>query len=261
MEKNRGLHLLYKNLGETPNEAVLRFKADNAEYTNTPMTYAGRLDPMAEGLLVILSGEALKEKEKYLGLTKTYVFEILWGFSTDTLDLLGLVSDSNPDTHLAVKPPSGERLKDVLGKSVGKFEQSYPAYSSKPVLGKPLFQWAREGRLSEVEIPNHGIEIFDAKFISRKFLSGKDLLEDIENKISLVSGDFRQNHISDKWNDLLSKAAFDIFTIDTIEATVSSGFYVRQFVSDMAKSLETKATTFHIKRTKIGDLQFSDDND
>ncbi len=90
----RDIHILYKNLGETPNEAVLRFKKDNPEYEKEPMTYAGRLDPMPEGLLLILSGEELKNKDSFLDLKKTYEFEVLWGVETDTLDVLGLISNS-----------------------------------------------------------------------------------------------------------------------------------------------------------------------
>ena len=51
MKKNSGLHLLYKNLGETPNKCIERFKKENPKYADVPMTYAGRLDPMAEGLI------------------------------------------------------------------------------------------------------------------------------------------------------------------------------------------------------------------
>src|SRR3989338_8981283 len=81
---------LYKNLGETPLECLHRFKAEHSEYIDTKMTYLGRLDPMAEGLLLVLAGNT-KDKEKYLSLDKTYEFEVLWGFESDTYDILGLV--------------------------------------------------------------------------------------------------------------------------------------------------------------------------
>ena len=48
------------------------------------------------------------------------------------------------------------------------------------------------------------------------------------------------------------------FTIDQITVTVSSGFYVRQFVSDFAKKFDATATTFYIKRTQIGDYKVED---
>jgi tRNA pseudouridine(55) synthase len=249
MTNTQEIHVLYKKFGETPLEAILRFKSENPEYGDVSMTYAGRLDPMAEGVLLVLSGNEIQNKEKYLDLQKTYTFEILWGFETDTLDLLGLVVKSEE-----LKVPSEEEIKKMLEQSVGKFTQGYPVYSSKPVLGKPLFQWAREGKLAGVKIPSHKVEIFDARYVSRRSVSREELLKSIEQKISLVSGDFRQQEIVEKWQEMLSRPVFGTFTIDTVAVTVSSGFYVRQFVSDIAEKLGALATTFHIRRKAIGEF-------
>ena len=98
---NKDLHLLYKNLGETPHEAILRYKKDHPEHKDLTMTYAGRLDPMAEGVLLVLSGDLVFEKDKFLDLPKNYEFEILWGFETDTLDLLGLNPEDFFSSHLS----------------------------------------------------------------------------------------------------------------------------------------------------------------
>ncbi len=247
----QNLHILYKNLGETPYEAVLRYKKEHPEYTETPMTYAGRLDPMAEGVLLVLSGDGILDKDKYLDLPKTYEFEILWGFETDTLDLLGLVHKFE-----SYKVES-EKIQEYLKNSVGKFEQVYPVYSSRPVNGKSLFRWAREGRLSEVDIPKHTVELHEAEYFSRKVVAKSELLEDIKNKVALVNGDFRQQEIVSKWEDVLEKTDSNEFAVDKIRVKVSSGFYVRQFVSDLAESLGTKAVAFHIKRTSIGEYIIS----
>lgn len=249
MEKNSGLHLLNKKLGETPNECIERFKKENPEYFGVSMTYAGRLDPMAEGLLLVLSGKEIKNKEKYNGLEKTYIFSILWGFKTDTQDILGKVTKSG-----SVKVPSELEIQEMLGKSVGKFTQDYPAYSSKPVSGIPLFQWAREGKIDTIKIPKHEVEIFDAKFLSRQAISKEGMQKDILMKISLVVGDFRQSEISEKWLETLASCEEREFVIDQVELSVSSGFYVRQFVSDFSEKFDSLATTFHIKREKVGDF-------
>ena len=281
MADSQNLHLLYKNLGETPHEVILRWKKEHPEYENVPMTYAGRLDPMAEGLLLVLSGDGVMEKDKYLDLPKTYEFEILWGFETDTLDLLGLVEENSFDSHLSQSThnfgaqnllalgstaserlfsrnestnfPAAPQLKEYFNKGVGKSEQIYPVYSSRPVNGKSLFQWAREGRLSEIDIPKHDVELYQAEYISRRSISNSELLADIKNKVGLVKGDFRQKEIVEKWEKVLSDSKDEEFTIDKIKIVVSSGFYVRQFVSDLASSFDTKAVTFHIKRTRIGE--------
>ena len=48
---------LNKKMSETPLECIQRWKKENPEYVEEKMTYAGRLDPMAEGELLVLVGE------------------------------------------------------------------------------------------------------------------------------------------------------------------------------------------------------------
>ncbi len=220
-----------------------------------PMTYAGRLDPMAEGLLLVLSGEAIKEKEKYTSLSKTYEFEMLWGVETDTADVLGLINQPSiqqeePCQELTEKSSVDTALKSA----VGNFQQKYPAYSSRTVGGKSLIEWSRAGKIGEVEIPSHEVELMSAVFISRRELSGAELLKNVEEKISLVRGDFRQESILSAWRAFLTPRGETVFTLDRVRVDVSGGFYVRQFVTDVARSLGTCATTYHIVRTRIGDF-------
>lgn len=248
MTDSQNLHLLYKNLGETPHETIVRFKKEHPEYAEISMTYAGRLDPMAEGLLLVLSGDGVMEKEAYLDLPKSYEFEVLWGVSTDTLDLLGFVTGENNTV------PSEKDVEEYVTKSLGKFEQLYPVYSSRPIEGKSLFQWAREGRLSEIDIPKHEVEILSAKYISRKVISKNDLLKDVISKVGLVKGDFRQEETVEIWKKMLDSSSIREFSVDTFSLEVSSGFYVRQFVSDLAQHFQTAGVTFHIQRTRIGEF-------
>jgi tRNA pseudouridine(55) synthase len=252
MEKNKGLHLLYKQLGETPNQCLTRFKMANQEFFSVPMTYAGRLDPLAEGLLLVLSGDTIYEKDTYLDLKKTYEFEMLWGFSTDTLDVLGVVSNKE------ISVPTTLEIKKSLETFLGKFEQKYPIFSSKPVQGKPLFLWAREGKLAEIEIPSHEVEVFEIGHISRKTIKGSDLLNEVKVKIKSVIGDFRQKEILNKWMEILINNTDKEFTIDRISISVSSGFYVRKFVSDLAETFDAIATTYYIKRNQVGDFKVED---
>ncbi len=90
--------ILNKKEGETPLQALERLRSSNSKYKDAKMTYAGRLDPMASGLLIILIGDEVKNKEKYLKLNKEYEFEVLFGFATDTYDILGkVVKNGSPD--------------------------------------------------------------------------------------------------------------------------------------------------------------------
>jgi tRNA pseudouridine(55) synthase len=247
--QENNLHLVYKNLGETPLERLESFRVDHQEFQDSKITYAGRLDPMAEGLLILLTNEAVNAKENFLNLSKTYEVEVLWGVGTDTQDVLGLVFETS------TKNPSIDEAKKFLRESVGKFLQKYPAYSSRPVEGKPLFAWAREGKINEVEIPSHEVEVIHASFVERKTVSKENMLSEIQNKISLVRGDFRQKEIISKWQQTLKNIEVHEFVVDRVVLEVSSGFYVRQFVSDMADKLGIRALTFHIKRTKVGEFE------
>ncbi len=101
---------LYKNRGETPLECLERFRKNNPEYKDEKMTYAGRLDPLAKGVLLVLVGEECKNKEKYLCLDKEYEVDVLFGFATDTYDVLGIPlasrTDAKKSIHLDTKCPS-----------------------------------------------------------------------------------------------------------------------------------------------------------
>ena len=82
---------LYKQVGITPLQLIKKFVRSNPEYKDEKLGYAGRLDPMAEGVMIILVGDENKKREKYLDLNKKYEVGILFGVSTDTHDVLGLI--------------------------------------------------------------------------------------------------------------------------------------------------------------------------
>lgn len=247
-EKTNNLVKMYKNRGETPLEAINRLKATNPEYKDKAMTYAGRLDPMAEGLLLVLIGDKCKEKEEYLGLEKEYVFEVLFGFETDTYDILGLVENNNKKMLTSVD------IEGVLPRFLGKQQQQYPPFSSKPVGGKPLFMWAKEGKLNEIKIPEHEVYISSLILESTRFIKGDDLREYIEGSIALISGDdFRQKEIIERWRESLDGKNKDEYFVAKLRMTCGSGTYVRSLVQTLGEHLGVSALTLNIVRTRVGD--------
>ncbi len=235
---------LYKNLGETPLETIERFRGENPTYKDVKMTYLGRLDPMAEGLLLVLAGNT-KNKNQYLEMDKTYEFEVMWGFETDTYDILGLnTSKGKQPIKLENKIPN--LLKEIKNKKI----QSYPPYSSRTVEGKPLFEWAREKKIEEIDIPTRGIKIFSIEHLDTRIVNGKDLLSDILLKINLVRGNFRQIEIKESWQNNLNEK--DMVLLSTFRADVSTGTYIRGLAYEMGKILECGGITNRIKRIRIG---------
>ncbi|HEU0085937.1 MAG TPA: hypothetical protein VFQ59_03200 [Candidatus Paceibacterota bacterium] len=240
--------LINKQEGETPLEALEKFRRKNPEYKNLPITYAGRLDPMASGLLLLLAGEETKQKEKYLGLTKEYKFSVLFGFATDTFDILGKVVDNMQGDPL--KGPPSQSEGGPLGKGAPyTFRQTYPAYSSKTVKGRPLFDYARKGEA--VEAQTREVTVTGLKQIKSRKISANVLLKNIERRIKKVKGDFRQQEILKIWRKHLSRNDKKYVVVD-FHIKCSSGTYVRSIAEEMGKKIGVPALAFFIERTRIG---------
>jgi len=231
-----------KRVGETPLQALARVRKALALPQDTKMAYAGRLDPMASGKLLILVGEECKRQDKYFNLDKEYIFEVLRGIKSDTGDILGVVSE------FASKPISPKALRGTL-------TLPYPSFSSMNVLGKPLFQWSLEGRLNEITIPNATTEVYKLDKIDQYELNNTDLLKYVQDKISLLpkvdeetkelGKDFRRREVIKKWEEYLGQHKHN-FVIEKYKCVASSGTYMRT----LAEKLGGLALSIH--RTKIG---------
>lgn len=240
---NENAVLIDKRIGETPLEALEHFRSTCPHLKGVPMTYAGRLDPMAEGKLLILIGDECKNKGKYLEFDKEYEVEIVFGISTDTHDALGLAE---------VEPIEVRPIRPDFQKYVKKFRQSYPAFSSKTVNGEQLHELARKGELPE-EMPEKEVEIHSIELIDEGKITALELKDRILRNISLVKGDFRQEAITKRWNEVFSGEVAD-FGMIKIKVGCSSGTYMRSLANRIGSDLSTGAFALSICRTRIGGL-------
>jgi tRNA pseudouridine55 synthase len=243
-----------KKEGETPLEALGVFRKKHKEYKDIKMTYAGRLDPMASGLLLILAGEETKNKEKYLALDKEYEFEILFGFATDTYDILGkVISDKKPARNAFSIADAGGALEKEIKQNLkfftGKFIQKYPLYSSKTVGGRQLFEYGRSGM--EVELPKREVQVKTLRFIKMRAISGSRLMADIEKRIKKVNGDFRQKEIITIWHKHLRTSTLK-YNVASLKIKCGSGTYVRGIADSVGAKMAVPALALSIKRTKVG---------
>ncbi len=250
MAKVEHILILYKEIGETPLECLIRFKDSHPEYKDIKMTYAGRLDPMAEGVLVVLAGSIREEEKKeILEADKEYEFEILWGFETDTYDILGLV------TSVGKEPIKNfdKKLPKLLEKVLNKKTQEYPPYSSRTVNGRSLFEWAREGRINEVDIPTRHIKVFSLSHIETRRVLQKEILSYTRDRVSKVRGDFRQEEILKKWAESVIEDEYAL--VSKCKAAVSSGTYIRSLAHILGKEMGSGALAYSIKRTRVGEYK------
>lgn len=240
---------LYKKLGETPLECLHRYREEHPEFKDTKMTYLGRLDPMAEGLLLVLAGNT-KDKERYLAWDKTYEFEVLWGFESDTYDVLGLIKGEGKSPQKLES-----KMASLLKKIQSKTTQVYPPFSSRTVSGKSLFMWARENKIEELDMPEKKIKIFSFDHLHTRLITGRKILEEVDAKVAFVTGDFRQEKVLSTWHNLLIARPNEYFMVSKFSADVSSGTYIRGLSQEMGKLLSTGALAYSIKRTRVGEYK------
>lgn len=259
--------VLEKQVGQTPLEAIEAWKAQHFEFAGLPATYAGRLDPMASGKLLVLVGEECAYREKYLGLDKEYVVEVVLAVLTDTGDTLGLatlaslgVLENAVGEKMQVSRKKLQAAKQTL---IGTCTVPYPAFSSKTVGGKPLFQHALQGALGTISIPEHKETIYKIAVGEVQELSAAELLGRIQQTLMHVprsdqpskglGADFRQDAIRARWNEVLTgHEGVRTFTVVTLQVTCASGTYMRTLANRFGAALNTSGFALSIHRTKVG---------
>ena len=249
--------VLEKKRGETPLMALNAWRSRNPQYADVPATYAGRLDPMAEGKLLILLGEECKKQERYTNLDKEYVIDVLFDVGSDTGDALGLVELAKRETRVDFT-----HLKNAFRAEKGVHERPYPAFSSKVVHGKPLFLHALEGTIGMIPIPLHTERIYEIERLSSTLMSAKELKEYVHEFLSLVprtnepskrlGEDFRIDAVRDHWEAVFRQAGNRRFVTVRLRVVCGSGTYMRALAERLGKVFHTKALALSIRRTKIG---------
>lgn len=104
--------------------------------------HTGTLDPIAEGVLVILVGAATKYQQVLQTQRKVYEALIQLGVQTDTGDAWGKVLRTAP-----VPAVERRQLEEMLRSFIGPITQTPPAFSAVKVQGRPLYWWTRRGVL------------------------------------------------------------------------------------------------------------------
>lgn len=111
--------------------------------------HAGTLDPLAEGLLILLTGRKTKLMESFLKLDKEYVATLRLGVTSRSHDL-----ETEVVAQDAEVPNDEDRIRGALAKFTGSIEQIPPDYSAAWVDGKRAYHLARKGVEFELKPKN-----------------------------------------------------------------------------------------------------------
>lgn len=242
---------VYKPLGATPLQALDALRAEQSELAHEPMTYAGRLDPMAEGLLIVLTGEDRYRAKEFQQLDKTYRATFVLGFGSDTGDVLGIAErgiEGNGGISLGNGGIDG-RVRAIL---IGDHDVQMPVYSSYKVKGKPLHVWAKSGRLHEIEVPRRVMHVDAVRNVEVGVMSANVFLQSVIEGIGKVSGDFRQEEIVNRLREVMRDVKE--VTLVSCELDVQSGTYIRSLAGVLGEQLQTLAMLYRLVRTRVGDF-------
>ena len=120
--------------------------------------HTGTLDPLATGVLVILTGKYTSLVELITAYDKTYEAEITLGIETDTMDITGNILKEEKCEC------SKEEIITALNSMIGEYEQTVPSYSAVKINGKKLYEYARNGE--DIELPKRKVKINSIELIS-----------------------------------------------------------------------------------------------
>jgi tRNA pseudouridine(55) synthase len=215
-------------------------------------THTGTLDPMAEGVLVILTGEDRYAKGLLSDWQKTYTFSILWGLATDSGDQLGML------TTVSTLQPEVEKLETVFADFPTHYTQLVPTFSARRFAGKSSFDFGKEKKVMSDKYRN--ISLTTLTLTECATISLNEVIEQQATAVQCVSGNFRQREIATDWQQLPKRisAAEQEFLITTATVTTSPGTYIRQLVQDLAKIVAVPALTWSITRTENGPFGMAD---
>ena len=134
--------------------------------------HMGTLDPLADGVLPVAIGKSTRLFDYLLDKNKEYVATVAFGFSTDSYDLEGEI------TQRSDVLPSDAELEAACKKLTGDIMQIPPIYSAKCVNGKRSYELARKG--VAVELP--------PKRVTVKSIRVLDKISESEYKIKIECG-------------------------------------------------------------------------
>ncbi|MFZ0859644.1 MAG: tRNA pseudouridine(55) synthase TruB [Candidatus Sulfotelmatobacter sp.] len=131
-----GVLIIDKPAGLTSHDVVNRARRILQERS---IGHLGTLDPMATGVLPLVTGTLTRLAQFYTTSEKTYEGTVRFGFATDTYDAEGEATTAPQLVSLHV-----EEVEALAARFRGVIEQSPPPFSAKKIHGVPAYKLARQ---------------------------------------------------------------------------------------------------------------------
>lgn len=206
--------------------------------------HTGTLDPIAEGVLVVPIGRALKISELLTSEKKEYIAKVILGYETDMLDITGKEIKRN------IPNVDKDKLIEVLNSFIGKYNQEVPMYSAAKVNGRKLYEYARSN--IQITPPSKIVEIYSISLLEGPIY--KDDTVEFTMKCEVSKGTYIRSLIRD--------IAYKLSTYGTMKELIRTkqgsflledAFTLEDIQKDNYKLLSIKEALPNIKITKIDD--------
>ncbi len=197
--------------------------------------HTGTLDPLATGLLLLVSDETTKLVPFLSGEEKEYIAWVSFGATTPTLDAEGPVTEKAPVRF------DRKDLEEVLPRFLDLKEQVPPLYSAIKVGGKRAYEAAREGQ--PVELAPRPV-----RYLEVELLAWDPVLTP-----HAIAPSARGWRLAEKGGRKVAlPSPLGPYPTAVIRLVVGPGTYVRAFARDLGEALGTKAFLAGLVRTRIG---------
>lgn len=254
------IETFWKPCGMTSNDFADHMKA---QLQTKKLCYAGRLDPLAQGVMLILTDEDVKEMNQHLTHNKVYKFQMVLGVSTQSHDIAGAITGVQ---GVHASEMHTQHIINELERFVPMYDhQQDPAVSSFVVrqghIKKPLW-WYDKHNIVIDTIPSKPVKIFTHTIENVAYVTAEELchiafqrLQTIQNE--KTKADLHINDIMQQYaNVATSELRHTNLCIVTMTLDVSTGFYIRKFCEDFGKHIGVPSSTFDITRLSIYSRQF-----
>jgi tRNA pseudouridine55 synthase len=151
-----GVIILDKPAGWTSHDVVSRMRRILGQRS---IGHLGTLDPLATGVLPLVTGSLTRLAQFYTASEKAYEGIIRFGFATNTYD-----ADGDPVGEPNSVAPTLDELQKLAIQFLGIIEQVPPPFSAKKINGIPAYKLAR--RQQEVVLKPVQVEIKEFVILS-----------------------------------------------------------------------------------------------
>ena len=218
---------IWKKKGESTHQIAVQV----AQKWQVKCAHTGILDPLAEGVIVLLLGQARFDRAYYTQLKKYYRTEVCLGLHTDSLDLLGLMSPPQATNHYPLA-----KLYDLLSQSkdqyIGYVQQVPPYISSVKIDGKRSQYWVKHHNKAK-KLPARTVHISQLELIKVQSMPYQSIRDKAYEEIPITQGILRQEQCLLSWQAHHSLYSDDhLLSGFVFDATVGSGCYIRSIARD-----------------------------